>query len=54
VFMTFDKNGEMTKRSFAKSIIRSKARFTYEQVMTVISGGAKAARVLSVSVRSSR
>ncbi len=44
VFMTFDKNGEMTKRSFAKSIIRSKARFTYEQVMTVISGGAKAAR----------
>ena len=44
VFMTFDRNGEMTKRSFAKSIIRSKARFTYEQVMTVISGGAKAAR----------
>ena len=44
VFMTFDKNGEMTKRSFAKSIIKSKARFTYEQVMTVISGGAKAAR----------
>ena len=40
VFMTFDKNGEMTKREFSKSIIRSKARFTYEQVMTVIAGGA--------------
>ena len=44
VFMTFDKSGEMIKRSFAKSVIRSRARFTYEQVMTVISGGAKAAR----------
>jgi len=44
VFMTFDRNGEMTKRSFAKSVIRSRARFTYEQVMTIISGGAKAAR----------
>ena len=39
VFMTFDRNGEMVKRTFAKSIIRSKARFTYEEVMTVISGG---------------
>lgn len=39
VFMTFDKSGEMIKRSFAKSIIKSKARFTYEQVMKVISGG---------------
>ena len=36
VFMTFDRNGEMVKREFAKSIIRSKARFTYEQVMAVI------------------
>ena len=36
VFMTFDRNGEMVKRSFAKSIIRSKARFTYEQVMKII------------------
>ena len=36
VFMTFDRNGEMTKREFAKSIIRSKARFTYEQVMKII------------------
>ena len=36
VFMTFDRNGEMVKREFAKSIIRSKARFTYEQVMGMI------------------
>ncbi len=41
VFMTFDKSGEMVKRVFAKSIIRSKARFTYEQVMKVIKGGAE-------------
>ena len=41
VFMTFDKTGAMIKRSFAKSVIRSKARFTYEQVMRVISSGAK-------------
>jgi len=39
VFMTFDKSGKMVKRSFAKSVIRSKARFTYEQVMQVIRGG---------------
>lgn len=38
VFMTFDKKGEMVKRSFAKSVIRSKARFTYEQVEKVIKG----------------
>ena len=36
VFMTFDRNGEMVKREFAKSIIRSKARFTYEEVMGII------------------
>ena len=41
VFMTFDKNGEMIRREFAKSIIRSKARFTYEQVMKIISTGAQ-------------
>ena len=39
VFMTFDRNGEMTKREFAKSVIHSQARFTYEQVMKVIKGG---------------
>ncbi len=38
VFMTFDKSGEMVKRAFAKSIIRSKARFTYEEVMAIIRG----------------
>ena len=37
--MTFDKDGKMIHRDFAKTIIRSKARFTYEQVMTLISGG---------------
>ena len=38
VFMTFDKNGEMVARRFAKSVIRSKARFTYEQVMAILEG----------------
>ncbi len=38
VFMTFDGEGNMIARSFAKSIIRSKARYTYEQVMDVIAG----------------
>ena len=32
----------MIKREFAKSVIRSKARFTYEQVMSVINGGSVA------------
>ena len=40
VFMTFDKQGEMVARRFAKSVIRSQARFTYEQVMGVIAGAA--------------
>ena len=44
VFMTFDRNGEMVKREFAKSIIRSKARFTYEQVMAVISRSSSGSR----------
>ena len=44
VFMTFDRNGEMVKREFAKSIIRSKARFTYEQVMAVISSSSSRPR----------
>ena len=39
VFMTFDRSGEMVGRSFAKSVIRSKARFTYEEVMAVIGRG---------------
>jgi len=40
VFMTFDAKGEMIARSFAKSVIRSKVRFTYEEVMTILAGGA--------------
>ena len=44
VFMTFDRQGEMVKREFAKSIIRSKARFTYEEVMAVISNGSNGSR----------
>ena len=39
VFLTFDAKGRQVKRSFAKSVIRSKARFTYAEVMDVISGG---------------
>ncbi len=39
VFLTFNRDGEVVKRAFAKSVINSKARFTYEQVMAVI--GAK-------------
>ncbi|MBO7687951.1 MAG: RNB domain-containing ribonuclease, partial [Kiritimatiellae bacterium] len=44
VFMTFDRDGRMVRREFAKTLIRSKARFTYEQVMAVIRGN----RVLGV------
>ncbi|MCQ2388381.1 MAG: VacB/RNase II family 3'-5' exoribonuclease [Kiritimatiellae bacterium] len=40
-FLTFDKQGRMIARKFAKSVIRSKARFTYEQVMAVLAGGGK-------------
>ena len=49
VFMTFDRNGEMVKRSFAKSIIRSKARFTYEEVMAVISSDSSHSRISRAS-----
>lgn len=53
VFMTFDKTGKMIARSFAKSIIKSKARFTYEQVMRIISskGKLKDKRVSAVAKR---
>ena len=36
-FLTFDAKGNCVAHRFAKSVIRSKARFTYEQVMAVIS-----------------
>ena len=39
VFMTFDGNGEMVKRTFAKSVIRSKVRYTYEEVMAMLKSG---------------
>lgn len=39
-FLTFDKAGRCIARKFAKSIIRSQMRFTYEQVMSLISGRA--------------
>ena len=38
VFMTFDSEGKMIKRTFAKSVINSKARYTYEEVMKVLRG----------------
>ena len=37
-FLTFDAQGNCIARRFAKSVIRSKARFTYEQVMEVVNG----------------
>ena len=37
-FLTFDAQGICIARKFAKSVIRSKARFTYEQVMALIKG----------------
>ena len=43
-FLTFDAKGSCVARRFAKSVIRSKARFTYEQVMDVIAGRAVAPR----------
>lgn len=44
VFMTFNAAGRMVERKFAKSIIRSKARFSYEQVLDMINGKASAKR----------
>jgi ribonuclease R len=41
VFMTFDKSGKMIARRFAKSVIRSSRRFTYEQVMSIISASSR-------------
>ncbi len=38
-FLTFDRSGRCVARRFAKSIIRSKDRFTYEQVLSVIRRG---------------
>ena len=38
-FLTFDREGRCIARRFAKSVIRSQMRFTYEQVMSLIGGG---------------
>ena len=38
-FLTFDREGRCIARRFAKSVIRSQARFTYEQVMSIIGSG---------------
>jgi ribonuclease R len=38
VFMTFDDKGVVVERSFAKSIIRSRLRLTYEQALDVLNG----------------
>jgi ribonuclease R len=43
VFLTFNDKGECVARRFAKSVIRSKARYAYEQVMGLLraEGGVK-------------
>ena len=38
VFLTYDAKGSCVAARFAKSVIRSKARFTYEQVMGMLQG----------------
>jgi ribonuclease R len=40
-FLTFDREGRCIARRFAKSVIRSQVRFTYEQVMSLINGGTR-------------
>ena len=37
-FLTYDKEGRCIARRFARTVIRSQARFTYEQVMSLIGG----------------
>ncbi|MDA0323486.1 MAG: ribonuclease R [Verrucomicrobia bacterium] len=44
VFITLDANGTPVASEFAKSIIRSKARLTYEEVMWVLDPSAKMAK----------
>ena len=42
VFLTVDAQGQVTGRRFAKSVIRSRLRLTYEQAMLAISGRPRA------------
>ncbi|MCE9613307.1 MAG: ribonuclease R [Lentisphaerae bacterium] len=51
VFMTINAAGHVTHSRFAKAIIRSQARLTYEQAMAVISGKAEADFPLAVTER---
>ena len=44
VFIEFDADGNAVKRSFAKSVIRSKARYAYADVMDAIAGRASAVK----------
>ena len=45
-FLTFDAKGTCIARKFAKSVIRSKARFAYEQVLDLIRGPASVGPVV--------
>ncbi len=39
VFMTFDDAGELVRTEVARSVIRSRHRFTYEEVLEILEGG---------------
>ena len=39
VFIDLDKQGKVTKRRMAETVIRSSRRFTYEEVQTLLDGG---------------
>ena len=51
VFLTFDGKGEVVKRAFAKTVIRSRARFAYEQVMAILKGRGAAGRKGAVGAK---
>lgn len=51
VFMTFNRQGEMTARRFERAVIRSKARFSYEEVMAVIAGGGARTKIAERTIR---
>ena len=40
-FLTFNSSGKMIERSFAKTVIRSRHRLTYEQAMSYLDAGAR-------------
>ena len=53
-FMVFSKDGRMLARRFAKTIIRSKARFTSEQVLRLLTGKGKTPGVKTAWIASIR